>query len=144
MSITCHVYDKINIKHFYYIYKYIVVQTTVNKYGITWWIMKFEILENSICWHIFLNQQCRCIESWESRTFVPTRFLTGQDIRPGWSFDVSTNVRGGHLMWAWMSGWSFGVSTNVRPCQKSCGNECPWERMSVHRVLTVFLKSFMK
>jgi len=27
-------------------------------------------------------------------------------------------------------GWSFDVSTNVRPCQKSRGNECPWERMS--------------
>ena len=26
------------------------------------------------------------------------------------------------------------MSTNVRPCQKSRGNECPWERMSVHRV----------
>jgi len=62
---------------------------------------------------------------------------------PGWSFDVSTNVRGGHLMRARMSGvviwcehecpgWSFYVSTNVRPCQKSRGNECPWERMSVH------------
>ena len=60
---------------------------------------------------------------------------------PGWSFDMSTNVRGGHLMWARMSGvviwcehecpgWSFDVSTNVRPCQKSRGNECPWERMS--------------
>ena len=121
MSITCHVYDKINIKHFYYIYKYIVVQTTVNKYGITWWIMKFEILENSICWHIFLNQQCRCIESWESRTFVPTRFLTGQDIRPGWSFDVSTNVRGGHLVWARMfDPVKNRVGTNVR------GNECPY------------------
>ena len=54
---------------------------------------------------------------------------------------MSTNVRGGHLMWARMSGvviwcehecpgWSFDVSTNVRPCQKSHGNECPWERMS--------------
>jgi len=26
------------------------------------------------------------------------------------------------------------VSTNVRPCQKSRGNECPWERMSVHHI----------
>ena len=54
---------------------------------------------------------------------------------------MSTNVRGGNLMWARMSGvviwcehecpgWSFDVSTNVRPCQKSHGNECPWERMS--------------
>ena len=54
-----------------------------------------------------------------------------------------TNVRGGNLIWARMSGvviwcehecpgWSFDVSTNVRPCQKLCGNECPWERMSVH------------
>jgi len=51
---------------------------------------------------------------------------------------------GGHLMWARMSGvvigcehecpgWSFDVSTNVRPCQKSRGNECPWEQMYVHR-----------
>jgi len=60
-------------------------------------------------------------------------------------FDMSTNVRGGNLMWARMSGvviwcehecpgWSFDVCTNVRPCQKSRGNECPWERMSVHRL----------
>ena len=51
---------------------------------------------------------------------------------------------GGNLMWARLSGvviwcehecpgWSFEVSTNVRPCQKSRGNECPWERMSVHQ-----------
>jgi len=39
-----------------------------------------------------------------------------------------------------MSGWSFDVSTNVRPWQKSHGNECPWERMSVHR-LSGLLKS---
>jgi len=55
---------------------------------------------------------------------------------PGWSFDVSTNVRGGHLMWARMSGWSFDVSTNVRGVIW-CEHECPalskiaWERMSV-------------
>jgi len=39
---------------------------------------------------------------------------------PGWSFDVSTNVRGGLLMWARMSGpVKNRVGTNVR------GNECP-------------------
>ena len=48
---------------------------------------------------------------------------------------------GGHLMWARMSGWSFDVSTNVRPCQNSRGNECPWERMSVHHsYYVVFVK----
>ena len=45
---------------------------------------------------------------------------------PGWSFDVSTNVRGGHSMWARMSGVVIW-----------CEHECPalskiaWERMSV-------------
>jgi len=39
-------------------------------------------------------------------------------------FDMSTNVRGGTLMWARMSGWSFDVSTNVR------GGHLMWARMS--------------
>jgi len=45
---------------------------------------------------------------------------------PGWSFDVSTNVRGGHLLWARMSGVVIWWE-----------HECPalskiaWERMSV-------------
>jgi len=40
---------------------------------------------------------------------------------PGWSFDVSMNVRGGHLMWARMSGpVKNRVGTNVRR------NECPY------------------
>jgi len=67
---------------------------------------------------------------------------------------VWTNVRGGNLMWARMSGvvircehecpvWSFDVSTNVRPCQKSRGNECPWERMSVH-LLVRSIQGFFK
>ena len=57
---------------------------------------------------------------------------------------------GGHLMWARMSGvviwcehecpgWSFYVSTNVRPCQKSRGNECPWERMSGIPLFSMFI-----
>jgi len=45
---------------------------------------------------------------------------------------VSTNVRGGHFSEHECPGWSFDVSKNVRPCQESRGNECPWERMSIH------------
>jgi len=51
------------------------------------------------------------------RTFVPIWY---EHECPGWSFDVSMNVRGGHLMWARMSGpVKNRVGTNVR------GNECP-------------------
>jgi len=36
MSIICDVYDKINIKHFLLYIQIHIVQTTVNKYVITW------------------------------------------------------------------------------------------------------------
>jgi len=62
---------------------------------------------------------------------------------PGWSFDVSTNVR--VVIWCEHEcpGWSFDVSTNVRPCQKSRGNECPWERMSGILFATIHNASFL-
>jgi len=45
---------------------------------------------------------------------------------PGWSFDVSTNVWGGHLMWARMSGV-------VIWCEHECPalSKIPWEWMFV-------------
>jgi len=44
-------------------------------------------------------------------------------------------------------GWSFDVSTNVRPCQKSRGNECLWEDVrtpgnTVRRVDLVIFSRF--
>jgi len=46
---------------------------------------------------------------------------------PGLSFDVSTNVRDGHLMWARMSGpVKNRMGTNVR------GNECPGFNLIVY------------
>ena len=42
MSITCHVYDKMTIKTFLLHIQIHIVQTPVNKYDITWWIIKIQ------------------------------------------------------------------------------------------------------
>ena len=94
----------------------------------------------------FLRFQCHLLNTQESN--VPTSDMIWQKTTHRQKADEFENNCGtgctdirSHLIWARMSGvviwcehecpgWSFDVSTNVRPCQKSRGNECPWERMS--------------
>jgi len=115
MSIICHVYDKINI-----FIIYTNTYSTVNKYVITWLIMKFNILENSICWHIFWNQQCCYIESW---LYLWKRVLNNKNtLLPTFVNSSAIPVR---ILWVWRTpAWRPWWRDRSSPCRQHQWTPC--------------------
>ena len=92
MSIICHVYDKININKYI-----IIVQTTVNKYVISWWILKnqytgkFDMMTffetNSVVILISDSIKLTCDRpevTWQIIDILNWRKGSPQETRPEW------------------------------------------------------------